>query len=303
MNHLLRPLAPLSDEAWSQVDEEARGRLVTYLAGRRLVDFSGPHGWRYASVALGRIDPVTQVPEPTVEAALRRVRPLAEVRVPFTLSRSALDDAARGDVAIDLGPLDAAARAIATSENLAVFHGWDGAGIEGMTSSSSHPAVSLDAGWGHSSGAVALCVERLALAGVSGPYGLALGNDAWIGVVETTERGSTLFEHLGRILGGGPIVWAPGVDGAVVVSQRGGDFELVSGQDLAVGYRSADADTVTLYLEESFTFRALEPDAAIALHVASDSGAASGAVSQSRADSGSGGGIVRAMTGVTERTA
>ncbi len=60
-----------------------------------------------------------------------------------------------------------------------------------------------------------------------GPYAIALGPRCYTGVVETTERGGyPVFEHLRMILGG-PVVWAPAVDGAVVLSQRGGDFELV----------------------------------------------------------------------------
>lgn len=266
MNHLFRELAPIPDEAWSQIDEDARTRLVTYLEGRRLVDFSGPLGWQHSAVNLGRVEAVSAVPDPGVEAATRVVRPLVELRVPFTLGRAALDSAARGNPSIDLDGLDHAARTIATSENVAVFHGWASAGIEGITSASSHDPISVaSSDWMAYAGSVALGVERLGLAGVSGPYGLALGNEAWVGVIETTEQGSILLEHLGKILGGGPIVWTPGVEGGVVISQRGGDFEFVSGQDLSVGFRSADAETVTLYLEESFTFNVLDPTAAVLL--------------------------------------
>jgi uncharacterized linocin/CFP29 family protein len=269
VNHLFRELAPIAEEAWKQVDEDARTRLVTFLDGRRLVDFSGPHGWEHSSLNLGRISPISEVSDPALEAAARVVRPLVELRVPFSLSRSALDSAARGNPSIDLEGLDHAARAIATSENVAVFHGWAAAGIEGITESSTHEPISVASTGGMAySASVAQGVERLALAGVGGPYGLALGNDAWIGVVEATEQGTSLFEHLGKILGGGPIVWAPGVEGGVVISQRGGDFRFVCGEDLSVGFRSADAETVTLYLEESFTFYVADPTAAILLRPA-----------------------------------
>jgi uncharacterized linocin/CFP29 family protein len=60
-------------------------------------------------------------------------------------------------------------------------------------------------------------------------------------------------------------VWAPGVNGAVVLSVRGGDFLFESGQDLSVGYDSHDADAVRLYLEESFSFRVATAEAAVAL--------------------------------------
>ena len=45
MNHLLRELAPITDEAWEQIDAEARRSLKHYLAARRLMDFEGPLGW------------------------------------------------------------------------------------------------------------------------------------------------------------------------------------------------------------------------------------------------------------------
>jgi uncharacterized linocin/CFP29 family protein len=64
---------------------------------------------------------------------------------------------------------------------------------------------------------------------------------------------------------GGPIVWAPGVDGAVVVSMRGGDFLFESGEDLSVGYTSHDGENVEMYFEESFTFRVVVPEAGVAL--------------------------------------
>jgi uncharacterized linocin/CFP29 family protein len=63
----------------------------------------------------------------------------------------------------------------------------------------------------------------------------------------------------------GPVVWAPAVDGAIVVSQRGGDFELVVGQDISIGYTDHDAESVSLYLEESLTFRVDSPEAAVRL--------------------------------------
>jgi uncharacterized linocin/CFP29 family protein len=84
-------------------------------------------------------------------------------------------------------------------------------------------------------------------------------------VVETTEHGGLIvFDHLRQILDG-PIVWAPGVVGAVVLSLRGGDFLFDSGEDLSLGYSHHDSENVHLYLEESFTFRAVTPEAAVVL--------------------------------------
>ena len=112
---------------------------------------------------------------------------------------------------------------------------------------------------------VAKAQQLLLEAGVEGPYGLALGPAEYTGVVETAESGGyPLLDHLREIVGGS-IVWAPGVHGAVLLSLRGGDFLFQSGQDLSIGYDHHGADTVQLYLEESFSFRVATPEAAVAL--------------------------------------
>src|ERR1700683_1050598 len=112
---------------------------------------------------------------------------------------------------------------------------------------------------------VAAAVERLLHNGIGGPYALALGGEQYQRVVETAEHGGCpLLDHLRKILEG-PIVWAPGVKGAIVLSMRGGDFVFESGQDLSIGYDSHDDEVVRLYLEESFSFHVATPEAAVAL--------------------------------------
>jgi uncharacterized linocin/CFP29 family protein len=265
VNHLFRELAPISEAAWKQIDDEATSRLQVYLAARRLVDFEGPHGWEHAAHKIGGVTPAAVAPGPNVTAKVRNVLPLVELRVAFDLDRGQLDDADRGNHAIELGPLAVAARQLALAENVAVFHGYEAGGISGITEESSHAPVPARGDWESYPGVVASAVARLRGAGVSGPYGLALGDEAWLGVSETIERGGyPLLEHLERIAGG-PIVWAPGAAGGILISQRGGDFVIDSGQDLSIGYLDHDREQVTLYLEESFTFMVLEPGAAIAL--------------------------------------
>jgi uncharacterized linocin/CFP29 family protein len=112
---------------------------------------------------------------------------------------------------------------------------------------------------------VAKAVEALLAAGIDGPYGLALGPEPYTRVLETSEHGGyPLLEHL-RQIAGGPLVWAPGVQGAVVVSLRGGDFLFESGEDISIGYDRHDGEAVHLYLEESFSFRVVTPEAAVPL--------------------------------------
>ena len=264
MNHLLRSLAPISDSAWKMLDDEARERLEPALAARRLVDFSGPHGWEYSATNLGRTSPLESAPCNGVTGLRRQVLPLVEVRADFALSRGELRDADRGAEDPDLEPLDKAAHQMAVAENKAVFHGWAGA-LTGIEEATPHDPIPLGDVPDNYRRPVAAAVERLLHNGISGPYGLALGGEQYKRVVETAEHGGyPLLEHLRKILEG-PIVWAPGVGGALVLSLRGGDFQFESGQDLSIGYDGHDADTVRLYLEESFSFRVVTPEAAVML--------------------------------------
>jgi uncharacterized linocin/CFP29 family protein len=265
MSHLLREHAPITEASWSLIDEEARERLTPALAARKLVDFKGPLGWEHSATNLGRVRGLDDAPVEGVAAAQRRVLAVVELRADFALSQDELRDADRGADDVDLAPLDEAARRIATAENRAVFHGWPDAEIVGIAGASAHEAVALGEDCDRWPRHVAHAVESLLSVGVDGPYGLALGPEAYTRVLETTEHGGyPLFDHL-RTITGGPVVWSPGVDGAVVVSQRGGDFLLEVGEDLSIGYDSHDAESVRLYLVESFTFRVATPEAAVAL--------------------------------------
>ena len=123
MSHLLREKAPITKAGWHLLDDEARERLTPALAARKLVDFSGPHGWDHSATNLGRVEDIADVPGEGIAASRRRVLGLVELRAHFSISRAQLDDAERGAKDVDLGTLDTAARRIAIAENAAVFHG------------------------------------------------------------------------------------------------------------------------------------------------------------------------------------
>jgi uncharacterized linocin/CFP29 family protein len=263
-DHLMRKKAPITAEGWEALETDAKSRLTTYLGARKLIDFEGPHGWKHSVTTLGRATPISSVTD-GLTTKQRNVLPLVEVRAPFAVSRAELDDAERGAQDLDFGSLDAAARQIAIGENTSVFHGYPAAGIKGIAEASSHDAVKLGADAEAYPTAVAGAVDVLKQSGIGGPYGLVIATSIYTVISETTEHGGyPLFEHLREILGG-PVVGALGVEGGVVLSLRGEDFVFDCGQDISVGYSDHDAENVNLYLEESFSFRVVEPDAAVAL--------------------------------------
>jgi uncharacterized linocin/CFP29 family protein len=263
MDLLKRNLAPILSEAWDIIDTEARNVLALNLAGRKLVDFHGPHGWRFAAVNTGAIEPI-QDTQDGVHVAIRRVQPLIELRAPIALDIAGLDAVARGSRSPDLASVGAAAEKVAHAEDAAIFNGHAPSGIVGIVEASTHQPLQV-AGVSDYPRAVLHAVDILRKAGVAGPYAVALTPRDYDDLFVTVEQGYPLAKQVQRQIEDGPLIRAPALRGAVVLSVRGGDYELTVGQDLSIGYAHHDERTVHLYLTESFTFRVIEPAAAVYL--------------------------------------
>lgn len=270
MNNLHRELAPISNAAWEQIDEEAARTLKRFLAARRVVDVHGPHGLDFSAVGTGHTETIDGpsagaiLRGPAIFAVRREAQRLVELRVPFELTRQAIDDVERGALDADWDTLKEAARQIAYAEDGAVFDGYAAAGIGGIRGGASTNPVALPTDVMHYPEAVAAAVDELRLAGVDGPYCLVLGGAAYRAMSGGSDEGYPVIQHVQRLVDG-DIVWAPAIEGGLVVSTRGGDFALDLGQDLSIGYLGHSAQTVTLYLQESFTFRLLTTEAAVDL--------------------------------------
>ncbi len=262
MNNLHRELAPISDAAWADMEAEARRTFVRLVAGRRVVDVIGPTGLQLAAVGTGHLRPLEQ-PAEGVLMHEREVRPVIELRVPFSVTREAVDDVERGAKDSDWQPVKDAAKQIAFAEDRTIFRGSGPVGIVGIAPSSSNAPLSLPADVRQTPVAVAQALSALRLAGVDGPYSLLLSADAYVAVAETTDHGFPIRDHIKRLLPDGEIIWAPALDGALLVSTRGGDYELHLGQDLSIGYLSHDADNIQLYFQESLTFLAFTAESSV----------------------------------------
>jgi uncharacterized linocin/CFP29 family protein len=263
MNNLYRELAPISAAAWAEIEEEAARTFKRHVAGRRVVDVQGPGGPALAAAGTGHLRDI-EPPADGVIARARESQPIIELRVPFTVDRQAVDDVERGAKDSDWQPVKDAARNIAFAEDRAVFEGYAAAGIAGIRKSSSNPALALPSDALAYPNIIAQAVSSLRLAGVNGPYAVLLSADAYTLVTETSDHGYPIHEHVARVVDG-EIIWAPAIDGAFVLSTRGGDYELVFGEDLSIGYLAHDATSIELYFQESLTFCAYTSEAAVAL--------------------------------------
>jgi uncharacterized linocin/CFP29 family protein len=263
MNNLHRELAPISAAAWTDLEEEAKRTFERHVAGRRIVDVPAPGGVELSAVPTGHLDTIAP-PADGVVARTRRSQPIVELRVPFTIDRQQVDDVERGANDADWQPVKDAARQIAFAEDRAVFEGYAPAGITGIRDSSSNPAIRLPAEVRDYPDAISQAVSTLRLAGVGGPYTLALDADTYTAVSETSDHGYPVHEHIARLLDG-EIIWAPAIEQAFLLSTRGGDFELRIGQDVSIGYLSHDATSIELYFQETLTFLTYTGEAAVTL--------------------------------------
>jgi uncharacterized linocin/CFP29 family protein len=263
MNNLHRKLAPISDTAWEQIEEETARTIKGYLAGRRVVDVPPAAGVAFPGVATGHLVS-TSTPAEGINANILEVKSPVQLRVPFELTRQAIDDVERGAKDSNWQPAKDAAKTLAFAEDRAIFDGYQAANIQGIRESTSNPIKALPEDFRDYPDAIAEALNQLRFAGVSGPYSALMGAAEYTGLAEIRDHGYPVLEHVRRLIDGN-IVLAQAIRGAFVLTTRGGDFELNIGQDVSIGYLSHTDSIVRLYLQESFTFRVLTSEASVAL--------------------------------------
>src|SRR5260370_18200378 len=173
MNNLHRELAPISDAAWADIEEETTRTLKRYLAGRRVVDVQGPGGVGLSAVGTGHLKTIAE-PGKGILARQREVKALVELRGPFELNRHQIDDFERGANDSDWQPAKDAAQKIAYAEDRAIFEGYPAAGIGGIREGTSNPIMRLPADLRHYPEPLAQAFNQFRLFGRTAPYSLLL---------------------------------------------------------------------------------------------------------------------------------
>src|SRR6202795_4894317 len=222
MNNLHRELAPISDAAWAQIEEEASRTIKRYLAGRRVVDVQGPSGVAISAIGTGHSRNVA-APGDGILARQREAKALVELRVPFELDRQQIDDVERGANDSDWQPAKDAARLLAFAEDRAIFEGYAAAGIEGVREGTSNPVLTLPSEVRAYPDVIAQALSQLRLEGVNGPYSVVLGADAYTALSETSDHGYPVIEHIQRLVNK-EIIFAPAIAGGFFHPHRGGPF-------------------------------------------------------------------------------
>ncbi|GAB6280566.1 MAG: family 1 encapsulin nanocompartment shell protein [Thermovirga sp.] len=264
MDMLKRSVSPISDEAWSEIDEQARKVLKSRLSARKFVDVSGPYGWDYAVVSTGRLEISPHEGGKDVRWGVHLVQPLVETRVTFEMDLWELDNVIRGAKDLCLDPVIEAANKIAEFEENAVYGGFEPACIAGFSQAGAEQTVSLSTGKpGEMMAGLSEATMLLNKNAIVGPFVLVAGPQLWQ-TIEVLGEGYPLKKRVSSLADGGTIL-SPHIDGGFLVSSRGGDFELTLGQDVSIGYESTMDGKVRLFMAESFTFRVIEPKAIVSL--------------------------------------
>jgi uncharacterized linocin/CFP29 family protein len=261
MDILRKSLAPISQDAWSEIEEQAKIVFNNILTVRRFADVEGPNGINYGGVNLGRLEIDENQKEKDVRYGINRIQPLMETRKSFKMDVWELDNAVRGAEDVDLSAMEDAAKEIAEFEEKAIYNGFDKACIKGLKNSSDHKNINFPDESKDILQTIITAITQMKKSFVEGPYTLILGEEKWQKLMVHTG-GYPLNKQIKDIIGG-EIILNPYIDEGYLVTTRGGDYKMTLGQDLAIGYESHSENEVQLYFTESFTFQVLEPAAVI----------------------------------------
>lgn len=263
MDIFKRSIAPIVQEAWKEIDEQAKNIIKNTLSGRKAVDVKGPMGWNYDAAPEGTISLVEESPVEGVNYGVREVIPLVEIRVPFTMAMWDLDDISRGGKTVDFTPVQDAARKAALFEDTAIYQGLEDAGILGLELESDNEPIEMKLEDESIIDSIVTAIQTLNLRNVNGPYVLVCSLPLWT-KIQTSSKVYPLWKRITGIIGGqSRIILSSQYETSMLVSSRGGDSELIIGQDFTIGYQSHTNTEVNFYITETFTFRVLAPEAVV----------------------------------------
>ena len=257
MDILKRQAAPISSEAWQEIDQTAKDVLVNMLSARKVLKLNGPKGWDYNAVDEGRLEALDKVSKTNVvQTGVYQIKRLVEARVSFQLSKWELDNIARGCKDPNLDALEDAVEAIALFEENAIFNGYKKGNIDGLIPSAAHK-MTLPKDPNGILLAIGQAKYAIMNAYVEPPYDMIVSK-AVFDQINVIFEGAHLIEEIKNVTKG-EIYRSKSIDGAVLIPRRDEDLEVTVGQDFSIGYEQETEEMVQLFVTESFTLRVLEP--------------------------------------------
>lgn len=256
MDILKRELAPLTDEAWNEIESRAKQVFESYLSARKVVHVNGPFGWDYTVLTEGRLTNI-EGKDGEVYTGIYEAKPLLETRINFELNRWEMDNLIRGAKDIDLSPLEDAVKKSALFEENTLYNGHASSNIQGIQQVAANKAISFGSNGPDIMESIIQGMLTLKQAFAQKPYTLVTGIEAWRRINREVQ-GYPLSKQIEELLGS-KIVCSEVVDGALLLPYNHDDLEMTIGRDFSIGYEASNQKIIQLFITESFTFRVLDP--------------------------------------------
>lgn len=256
MDILKRSFAPITKNTWDEIDSAAREAIIPMLSARRVLDVKGPKGFKYSGVQDGRLEIISQKND-KVQAGIRKVVPLVELRIPLELLKWTLDDIERGAKDVNFDPLEEAARNIALAEEEIIYNGNKSAKITGLVQSAGHK-LKIGSDANEILKSIGQAIYKLYESSADAPYDLIVSKEIYE-KLNVIYQGASLIKVISKLIGGS-IIRSKVLKGALLIPHKNEDFEFVLGSDFAVGYEGDCGESVRIFITESFTFRVLNAD-------------------------------------------
>jgi len=270
MRYLPREDAPFGDKTWEMIDEAVLGAAKSQLAGRRLLEVTGPYGLGTRTLDEGEHDSGTQATEGEATAVLSAAPmiPVPLLRAEFSLNIRDIAAVEERGVPIHLGPASNAGMACARLEDRLVFQGDPSLGIGGMLTVQGASTVKIG-DWGKLGQAaddLIAAANALDGAGFAGPYAAALAPRLYNALLLRYQQGNqTQLDHVRQLITAG-LVKAPTLKEGGVVAAAGRQFAtIVIGQDMTTGFLGPAGASYEFVVMESVCPRILVPQAVCVL--------------------------------------
>ena len=186
----------------------------------------------------------------------------------FSLSKSVIEDIQRGVSDYDDSTLREVANDFSQIENSIILSGLSGANIDGIITNPEIKSIEVKSTKDILAG-VAKAMGVFNQEFVSGTFKLVVSSQTLGKLYTEFFDGFSVKTKLDDILGSNEIIvnQTIGDDKALLISQRGGDFEFYSGLDVCVGFEKELDKSIELFLLQTLSFRVINPEAAILLNL------------------------------------
>ncbi|MBN2782609.1 MAG: encapsulin [Campylobacterales bacterium] len=256
---------PFGDGVKTVIESEITEYLSKRLTLRGVVDFRGEYTFDTDAIATKNLKPISS--DNGVEISIREPIKMVEVRKRFTIPKSVIEDIKRGKSDFDNKSLTKASNEFAKVENEIILNGCSDANIKGIL-----PSIENKLSANNATELLKCIAKSIGVFNenfVDGAFKLIISSNTLANLYTESFNGLSIKERVDEILGAGAIVISQDIGDykALMLSQRGGDFEFYSGLDVSLGFDGETSDSVEMFLLETLAFRVITPEAAILIEI------------------------------------